>query len=468
MKQAFRFIMGTFALSALWTGCANIIAPGGGPRDEKAPELRYRTLQDSALNFRGGKITFEFNEFVRLQDVQNQLIISPFLKQTPKLTVHKRRVYMHLPDSLLRSNTTYQISLGKAVQDIHEGNALPNLSFTFSTGSYFDSLSVVGRCIDASTGLPDTAMTAVLYPSGLSDSALMKEKPLYAQKAREGNFRIEHLPAGSFTLYGLCDKNGNFRYDGPPEKIAFLSGNVQAGDTTVHSLYSFTEAGPTDSARQAPKRMSARQGTKIAEPLSFTVSADTANRERRSVELGEALKIRFNTPIREPDAGKVRLFQGQVFDAQAQCTRDTDHTVLLVNTDWQGDALYTLQLLRGYAQDSSGRSAPAATFQFRTKRASDYGTLRIRTTTDPKAILQVMKGEQMLRQVALTNSLVQMSLLPPGNYALRILHDENGNGRWDTGRLYGKRLEPERMEQLPGEVNIRANWEVVLDLRKPR
>ncbi len=461
-------MMGMFALGGLWTGCANIMAPTGGPRDEKAPELRRRTLQDSALNFRGGKITFEFNEFVRLQDVQNQLIISPFLKQTPKLSAHKRKVYLHLPDSLLRPNTTYQISLGKAVQDIHESNALPNLSFTFSTGSYFDSLSVVGRCIDASTGLPDTAMTALLYPSGLSDSALMKEKPLYAQKAREGNFRIEHLPAGSFTLYGLSDKNGNFRYDGPPEKIAFLKGNVQAGDTTPQTLFSFTEAAETDTAKQAPKRTPGRQGNKTVDALAFTLSADTANRERRSVELGEALKIRFNAPMREPDAGKVRLFQGEVFDAQASCRRDTDRTVLLVHTDWQSDALYTLQLLRGYAQDSNGRPAPADTFQFRTKRLSDYGTLRIRTTADPKALLQVIKGEQVLRQVPLSDTVLQVSLLPPGIYSVRILHDENGNGRWDTGRLYGKRVEPELTEQLPGDVTVRANWEVVLDLRKKR
>ena len=461
-------MMGLFALGGLWTGCANIMAPTGGPRDEKAPELRRRTLQDSALNFRGGRITFEFNEFVRLQDVQNQLIISPFLKQTPKLSAHKRKVYLHLPDSLLRPNTTYNISLGRAVQDIHESNALPNLAFTFSTGSYFDSLSVVGRCIDASTGLPDTGMTALLYPSGLSDSALMKEKPLYAQKALEGKFRIEHLPAGSFTLYGLSDKNGNFRYDGPPEKIAFLNAKVKAGDTTLHTLFSFTEADETDTAKQVTKRMPGRQGNKTVDALGFTVNADTANRERRSVELGEALKIRFNAPMREPDAGKVRLLQGEVFDAQARCTRDTDRSVFMVNTDWQDDALYTLQLLRGYAQDSSGRPAPADTFQFRTKRASDYGTLRIRTKPNPKALLQLMKGEQMLRQVTLNDSVVQVNLLPPGTYSVRILQDANGNGRWDTGRLFGGRKEPEQTDQVPGDVTVRANWEVVLDLRKEK
>lgn len=471
MKPILRYAAFCLLASLLWQGCANIMAPTGGARDEKAPEIRERSLADSALNFKGGKITFAFNEFVKLQDVQNQLIISPFTQTPPKVTVHKKRVSIYLPDSLLQPQTTYRLSLGQAVQDIHEGNAYKNLQFTFSTGSYFDSLSVSGRCIDAATGLPDTSVLVLLYAAGGDDSVLIKQKPLYAVKANDGQFRFDNLPRRTFTLYALGDKNGNYRYDGPQERIGFLTGPASSGDTSASlTLYTFNEKESGDSNTKAkPKRLPGKAPAKKPEDkLTYTFSADTANTTKRSAELGQAVRLQFNAALLDVNHTKIRLFHAEIFDDGATISLDTTRQQILIQTDWTPDAVYTLKLLKGFASDTLGRQASPSELSFRTKKNSDYGSITVRCEPQDQHIVQLLKGGQVLSARPMTDTLISFPLLLPDTYGLRILHDENGNGVWDTGQLFGKKKQPERVEHVPQEISIRANWENKVDVRKKK
>jgi len=50
------------------------------------------------------------------------------------------------------------------------------------------------------------------------------------------------------------------------------------------------------------------------------------------------------------------------------------------------------------------------------------------------------------------------TLLPPGNYSLRIVTDMNQNGRWDAG-LYDTKRQPEPIFKTKLEP-LRANWDL--------
>ena len=49
-----------------------------------------------------------------------------------------------------------------------------------------------------------------------------------------------------------------------------------------------------------------------------------------------------------------------------------------------------------------------------------------------------------------------------GTYFLRIIEDENENGVWDSGKLSHKRA-AEKVWLYPKEINIRDNWDVVIE-----
>src|ERR1041384_8750942 len=85
MKRSFLFftLMAFFAIKGMigGSGCANMIPPTGGPRDSLPPILMQVNPKDSTLGFRGKKITLSFNEYVQLDNIQENLLVSP----TPKI-----------------------------------------------------------------------------------------------------------------------------------------------------------------------------------------------------------------------------------------------------------------------------------------------------------------------------------------------------------------------------------------------
>jgi hypothetical protein len=51
----------------------------------------------------------------------------------------------------------------------------------------------------------------------------------------------------------------------------------------------------------------------------------------------------------------------------------------------------------------------------------------------------------------------------PGECEVRILFDENNNGKWDAGD-YAKKLQPEITLALPQKISIKADWENERDI----
>lgn len=79
-------------------------------------------------------------------------------------------------------------------------------------------------------------------------------------------------------------------------------------------------------------------------------------------------------------------------------------------------------------------------------------------------MLELMKNDQVIARKKVTDSLVVFSFLSPDTYGLRLLHDENNNGVWDTGSFFGEKKQPELVDLLPAAITIRANWENKIDV----
>ncbi|MBL7764554.1 MAG: Ig-like domain-containing protein [Chitinophagaceae bacterium] len=458
------------SLTTWCMSCANIMSPTGGPRDETAPLIRKRSLADSALNFKGGDIQFEFDEFVQLKDVRNQLMITPILRSDAIVKVHKKKVTITIPDSLLLPNTTYRISLGNAVQDLHEGNPYKNLDFTFSTGSYFDSLSLNGSVIDARTGMPDTSSWVFLYPAELPDSVFLKQKPMYAVKSSGGLFQFKNLPSKSFSIYSLKDLNQSLTYDAAAEQISFLNQKVRPDDT-LHpiALYSFVEKDKVDTA--APRKSLNKNKDKgIADQkFNYQVAVDTLSPAKRTFDISAPLRIVLNKKISAFDISRIRLYQGDVMDASADIQLDTSAQILLLKTDWSEDAVYTLKLLKGFATDSTLAQASAGSYTFKTRRKSDYGFLTVLTDVNASNIIELLRNNKVIASKKATDTLISFPMLNPDNYTLRVWEDINGNGLWDTGSFTTGKKQPEICRLISASIAIKANWENKADIRpKPQ
>ncbi len=79
-------------------------------------------------------------------------------------------------------------------------------------------------------------------------------------------------------------------------------------------------------------------------------------------------------------------------------------------------------------------------------------------------IIQMMDDkETVLDEKYFTNdTTIVYNYMQPMNLKFKVIYDNNGNGKWDTGNL-GQRLQPERVIFFPKETATRANWEVEED-----
>ena len=209
-------------LSCIIYACANIGNPNGGPYDETPPKYVSSKPAMDQLNFKGGKIVILFDEYVSIENPQENVIITPPQKQTPVIGALGKKVTVELRDTLL-AETTYTIDFTSSIVDFNEKNALENFSFAFSTGDVLDTMQISGIVINAKDNEPVSKMLVGIHRD-LSDTAFTKTPFLRTSKTDEkGRFIIKNVSPGSYHLFALEDKNRNYAYDkNNNEGLAFL------------------------------------------------------------------------------------------------------------------------------------------------------------------------------------------------------------------------------------------------------
>ncbi|MEL6718717.1 MAG: Ig-like domain-containing protein, partial [Bacteroidota bacterium] len=233
-----RYVICCTLLFLLIQSCANPGTLSGGPRDERPPQLDT-VLSTPNLQTRFEKQTIElaFDEWIKLSNVFEQVVISPPIIPTPEITIKKRSVLVEFDEKVeFRENATYVINFGEAVQDLTESNPAEDLRFVFSTGDYIDSLEVSGKVKDALTEEAVENVLVMLYDN-LSDTVVRTEVPFYfARTDKEGNFKISNVRADTFKVFALEESISNYLFDFANERIDFLDTFLVVNDSSLNRL----------------------------------------------------------------------------------------------------------------------------------------------------------------------------------------------------------------------------------------
>ncbi len=219
MKSAVWGILSIVSLTAVFS-CANIGHPDGGAYDELPPKFVKSTPSPGSLNNTKKKIAIEFDEYIKLENALEKVVVSPPQMQQPEIKVSGKRVLVNLEDSL-RANMTYTVDFSDAIVDNNEGNPLGDYTFTFSTGEVIDTMEVAGTVLDASNLEPVKGILVGLHKN-LADSAFVKLPfERVGRTDSRGHFTIRGIAPGSYRIYALQDANQNFLFDQKSEMIAF-------------------------------------------------------------------------------------------------------------------------------------------------------------------------------------------------------------------------------------------------------
>lgn len=210
--------------------CANAVAPTGGPKDNTPPKVVEAVPENQSINFSGKKIEITFDEYITLENANQNVLISPPLSEKPDIKLKNKTVVVKFKESLT-PNTTYTINFGSAIKDLHEGNQFKDYVYSFSTGDHIDTLAIAGKVLDAADKKPVENAYVGLFAADRDnlDSLPMTVAPNYITKTdKEGDFRLAGLADKKYLVFAIKDVNSNLYFDQPNEEVAFLDTLVQA------------------------------------------------------------------------------------------------------------------------------------------------------------------------------------------------------------------------------------------------
>ena len=437
----------------LLSSCANIVPPVGGPRDTLSPVVLRSAPESGSRNFKGSRITLQFDEYVTVENAFENVLITPTQENFPLIDARLRTVSIRLKDTL-EPNTTYAIHFGDAIKDVNESNPLRNFNYVFSTGNYIDSFTLSGKLTIAQTGKVDSTLIIILHRN-LADSAVAKLKPRYITRPdNKGNFTFSNLPAGAFRLYALKDE-GFKRYTDTKTIFAFADSTIRIGaENKPVDLYAFVarDTVPPKPAAAAPK------DAKADKQLKYQINLQNGEQDL----LGN-LQLNFSKKLKTVDSARIVLTDTNYRRVTGYTLQmDTGRQTITVSYAWKEEQKFRLVIPKDALADSAGMTlAKNDTIRFRTRPESAYGSIELRMSgidLTKHPVLQWVQNDQVVRTDVLNGPIWKQKLFAPGNYELRVLYDANQNRVWDTGD-FPKHLQPERVATVPKTFNVRSNWD---------
>jgi len=527
----------------LFSGCAQVVAPTGGPKDTTPPKVVSYSPKNKSIQFHAKKIDIEFDEYIQLKDLTKQFIVSPPLKHLPTPIVKGKVLEISLAKDTLLDSTTYTFNFGDGVADLHEGNPYKNFQYVFSTGTYVDSLSIQGIALDAFSH--DTIKGGlVLMYTDLDDSTPYKKLPAYCGQTNDhGKYRIDNIKNGSYRIIAISKASGDYFYHPYNQNIGFRNGVLSLNKNDTINFFLFREEPKklefikakgigkgeimlifnksTDSIKVTPLNTSTltpyntlyqysgnrdtvtywtnypdldslrfiisrkdtildtaivynipghtvkttstkKKNTKAEKPPSMQAALNAT--EKMPYDFHQPFVIKFVQPVTNYDLSKIKLIQRKDTIPLKPVGESSPYRLLLApQKDLISDSVYYFTIMPGAFINFFNYTNDTIIRHFPIEEQSYYGTLKLDLSFSKKThyLVQLLNEHNAIyRQdtVSRTGSIFYDGV-PPALYSIRVIEDDNNNGKWDIGN-YMKGIEPEQVFYYPDKINIRSNWDV--------
>ncbi len=360
--------------------------------------------------------------------------------------------------------------------------------------------------------------------SSYTDSAVYKRKPDYITNTLDSaaTFNFENLKPGKYKLIALKDENSNFTFEQASDKIGFIDDFIEiptdkvldvqlfkeeldfkvfrprlAGNQKISFGYSgdpqlmkirllsevpseyrsrITKAGKADTLQYWFKP--GLEMDSLLFEISGPVEIDTFSvRLREQVKdslvispvregpetFGDPFQFEANLPIDIIESSRIKLIDKDSAAIDFSTRLDSMKNLLKLEFEKTQSNIYRLKLLPGAIQDFFGNTNDTLNFSMRTKALNEYGNLRLilRNGKYPLIVQLINQSENIVAERYVTTSdPIDFTNLNPANYYVRVIFDENGNGKYDPGNFLLKR-QSERVSYFPEVIELRASWNFI-------
>ena len=524
MKFRYYFFV---AIVITLVGCARMGRPEGGPKDFDKPIMVKADPEFKSLQFKEEQIRIYFDEFIKLQNVNTQLIISPPLKNSPEISPlgsPSKRITIKISDTL-QENTTYTFNFAQSIIDNTEGNILDNFKYIFSTGDYIDSLKVKGKIKDAFDLNMIENPTIMLYPitEDYTDSIVFKEKPTYVGSTLDSlNWEITNIKSGEYRLIALNDVRKNYKFDPKEDRIAYHPEMITIPGDSVFDLTLFKEIlpfklvsrpkdvtkghiilgfeGDSDDVKIRVlsdvnddfRQFYAKDREKDTLNYYFhnfeldslmlevskgkfvdTVKVKTDEEEIDSMKVQlstygllhfrDTLKLGSTVPLMKLDTSKFHIVDSDSIAIPFHLNMSERHNIVDFHFEKKLQESYKLFIEPGAVEDIFGVQNDSINSAIKTGKPSDYCSifLTINNIERFPVILDLIddRGNIVGKTYATEPREFEFKNLRPSRFMVRLIYDDNGNQKWDTGNFLLNQP-PEKVHYVKSIIDAKANWEV--------
>ena len=548
-------------LLTLW-GCANRIQPTGGPKDEDPPKVILSLPEYGQRNYKSQEVSIEFNEFINIKNIKEQLIITPRISGDYAFKINKRIISLDFEEPFADS-TTFTLNFREGIVDITESNPAENMLLAFSTGNLLDTLEITGTLIDLMTKKPIEDAIVGLYT--VDDTLDIFTGPPYyfTQTNKTGNYIFKNIKDGAYRIYAFEDGNKSLTCESDKEAYAFqpepilldsayladtlnmqflnidtlkllrarpsgkyfnvfankylVSAQLKAeNDSTV--VYKFNDDHKSlkvyntfnikdslqiysileDSIGQIAQDsfyISYAETTRKPDEFKASFKASTGSQKMKLI----TGKISFNKPLLSISLDSMAIRKDSLtqypIGGSFSYKIDSLENILEYSINIPQAVLDTLKKASDKKAAPAGRGIkkptsrvghtlyiPKAAFMSIENDSSQASNAQIKFTAPE--VLGLINGSITTSYNSFTVQLLDSKMsvvkehqnikaytfdeVKPGEYYIRVLIDENNNGKWDMGdireNMPAEKVVLYRDETGASKTVVRANWEVTIDL----
>ncbi len=335
-------------------------------------------------------------------------------------------------------------------------------------------------------------------------------------------FEITNIKEGKYLLIALQDKNGNKKYEPKSDKIAFIKDTITLPTDKKFTLSLFKEVPPFRAfpPRESGKGhfiigyegngkdMKVELLTKLPDSVStqfitekgrdsihfwhtdlkvdslvfnvsngdyskkFVAKLRTSKQDSLSLEasasgnlhLLDTFLLKTNIPIRKLDSSmiKITIKDSLKTNVPFHSFLAKDSMSFYIDFKKKHKTSYKVDIQPNAITDIFEQTNDTLSYELKTLSPDDYvKILRFKPEGKKKIplIIELLSDKKIVRTAyTKTDEQVTFLLLPAGTYKVRVVLDENGNKKWDTGNFLEKR-QSEVIKNYPTELKLKAGWE---------
>jgi len=190
----------------------------------------------------------------------------------------------------------------------------------------------------------------------------------------------------------------------------------------------------------------------------------SSNTSRGNLLLNQKPEIRFDQPVQSFNTSSGSLIIGEDTTYQPHAViADSFKMLIQLPIELTESTKYSYYFPDSTFIDWNGYFNKEIRLNFSTKAPADYGKMTMILLAERKQpyIFQMLndQGELMKESYFTSDTIVSYEYISPAKYKFKIVFDDNGNRKWDSG-YYPDKIQPEKILFYSKEVDVRANWEI--------